>query len=167
MCMVYFQRQEYQAVTFIHRFHEEKEHADNTAETRRAAFIFIFYWKKGKGAFGDSHYGSWVNGEPAVDARSTGAQAAAIDYEMNKRCDGRSLYMIPAGPCSLTLPVLGLLSSKAQGRKDFWKTSKPCHIGIHWKALFKHSQMSTICQGFINFFASFCIGQISHQPAYG
>ena len=31
--------------------------------------------------------------------------------------------------------MLRLLSSKAQGRKDFWKPSKPCHIGICWKAL--------------------------------
>ena len=43
--------------------------------------------------------------------------------------------------CPLTLPMLRLLSSKAQGRKDFWKTSKPCLVGIHWKAFVEYSQM--------------------------
>ena len=32
----------------------------------------------------------------------------------------------------LTLPMLRLLASKAQGCKDFWKPSKPWHVGIHW-----------------------------------
>ena len=43
---------------------------------------------------------------------------------------------------------------------------KPCHVGIHWIALAKYSQMSTHIPGFrsfFRFFASFCIGQISHQ----
>ena len=31
----------------------------------------------------------------------------------------------------LTLPMLRLHSSKAQGRKTLWKSSKPCHIGMH------------------------------------
>ena len=31
----------------------------------------------------------------------------------------------------LALTMLRLLMSKAQGCKDFWKPSKPCHIGIH------------------------------------
>ena len=43
----------------------------------------------------------------------------------------------------LTLPMLRLLSSKAQERKDFWKTSKPCHAGTHWIALAEYSHMST------------------------
>ena len=51
--------------------------------------------------------------------------------------------------------------------KGFWKTFKPCHIGIHWKALTEHSQMSTHVAGvqsfFERFFASFCIDEISHQ----
>ena len=65
-----------------------------------------------------------------------------------------------------TLPILRLLSSKVQGRKDFWKPSKPCHVGIHWKALAECSQMSTHLPGFQSFlrlFASFCIDQIRHQ----
>ena len=36
---------------------------------------------------------------------------------------------------SLTLPMLRLLSSKAQGCKDFQKPSKPCRVGIHRIAL--------------------------------
>ena len=29
------------------------------------------------------------------------------------------------------IPMLRLLAFKEQGRKDFWKSSKPCHFGIH------------------------------------
>ena len=36
---------------------------------------------------------------------------------------------------NLTLPMLRLLSSEAQGRKDFLRPSKPIHVGIHWIAL--------------------------------
>ena len=66
----------------------------------------------------------------------------------------------------LTLPIPRLLLSKEQGRKDLPKPSKPWHVGIHWKALAEHSQMSTICQGFSyfsRFYASFCFAQISQQ----
>ena len=45
-----------------------------------------------------------------------------------------------------------LLKSKAQGRKWHWKSSKPCHVGIHWKTLAKYSQMSTHVPGFQSFF---------------
>ena len=47
----------------------------------------------------------------------------------------------------LTLPMLRLLSSKAQGCKDFWEPSKSCHAGIHWVALTEYSQMSTHLPG--------------------
>ena len=50
------------------------------------------------------------------------------------------------------------------------KTPKPCHVGIHWIALTEHSQMSTHMPGFqsfFGFFASFCIGKISHQQHKG
>ena len=43
----------------------------------------------------------------------------------------------------LTLPMLRLLSSKAQGRKDFHKPSEIGHAGIHWKAFAEYFQMST------------------------
>ena len=70
----------------------------------------------------------------------------------------------------LTLPMLRLLSSKAQGHKDFLKPSKPGHFGIHWIALAEYSQMSTHVPGFqlfFCFFASFCIGKISRQQHKG
>ena len=47
---------------------------------------------------------------------------------------------------------------------------KPCYVSIHWIALAEYSQMSTHVTGlqsFFRFFASFCIGQISHQQYKG
>ena len=38
-------------------------------------------------------------------------------------------------PWFLTLPMLGQLSSKAQGCKVIWKPFKPCHFGNHWIGL--------------------------------
>ena len=61
-------------------------------------------------------------------------------------------------------------SNLAQGCKDLWKPSKPCHVGTHWIALAEYSHMSTHLPGFQSFFrifASFCIGQISHQQHKG
>ena len=40
------------------------------------------------------------------------------------------------------------LLSKARGCKDFRKPSKPCHVGIHWKALAEYSHLSTHMPGF-------------------
>ena len=70
----------------------------------------------------------------------------------------------------LTVPMLRLLSSKSRRCKNYWKTSKLCHVGIHWKALAEFSLMSTHLPGFQSFFrifASFCIGQSSHQQHKG
>ena len=53
----------------------------------------------------------------------------------------------------LTLPMLRQLFSKAQGCKDCWKPSKPCHLGIHWIALTEYSLMSTHVPGFQSFSA--------------
>ena len=51
-------------------------------------------------------------------------------------------------PC----PMLRLLTSKADRRKDLRKPSKPCHIGIQWRTLTEYSQMSiSMCQGFSHF----------------
>ena len=47
--------------------------------------------------------------------------------------------------------MLRQLSSKGQGRKDFWKPSKPCHVGILWIALTEYPQMSTHVPGFQSF----------------
>ena len=56
-----------------------------------------------------------------------------------------------------------LLSSKAQGCKDFWKPSKSCHVGIHWIALAEYSQMSTYLPGFpviFQLFVSFWVAKL-------
>ena len=60
----------------------------------------------------------------------------------------------------LTLQMLRLLSSKEQENKDFSKSSKPCHVGIHCEALAEYSQMSTHLPGFQSFIRFF--GKISH-----
>ena len=36
--------------------------------------------------------------------------------------------------------------------KDFWKPSKPCNVGIYWRALAEYSQMSTYVPVFQTFF---------------
>ena len=63
---------------------------------------------------------------------------------------------------------------KAQGCRDFFEMHRNLVIlvfnTIHWKALAESSQMSTHLPGFqsfVRFFASFCIGQISHQQHKG
>ena len=58
-------------------------------------------------------------------------------------------YRPPIVP--LTLPMLRLPSYKKQGRKDVWKPSKPCHVGIYWIALTGYSQMNTHVPGFQSF----------------
>ena len=65
----------------------------------------------------------------------------------------------------LTLTMLRLLLSKSQERKDFKKPSKPCHLGIHWKALAEYSQMRF--QSFLRIFVSFCFDQGSQQQHKG
>ena len=72
-----------------------------------------------------------------------------------------------------TLSMFRLLASKSQERKIFENHEmKPCLVGIHWIALTWYSQMSTHMPKFqtlVRFsvvyrvFASFSIGQLSHQ----
>ena len=45
--------------------------------------------------------------------------------------------------------------------KDFWKSSKPCHVGIHWIALTKCSRMSTHLAGFQSFFSIFVLAKLA------
>ena len=43
---------------------------------------------------------------------------------------------------------------------------KPCRVGINWIALAKHSDeypCARLSVFFLGFFASFCIGKISHE----
>ena len=53
----------------------------------------------------------------------------------------------------LTLSMLRLLLSIGEKCKKFWKPSKPCHVGIHWKALTEYTQMSTHMPWFQSFSA--------------
>ena len=51
--------------------------------------------------------------------------------------------------------MLRLLPSKAQGRKNFWKPSEPCHAGIHWRALTEYEYPWARVSAIFSFFASF------------
>ena len=65
---------------------------------------------------------------------------------------------------------LSLLILKSTRKENFLKKHINCHVGIHWKALAEYSQMRThvpVFRSFFRFFASFCIGQISHQQHKG
>ena len=55
----------------------------------------------------------------------------------------------------LTLCCWWQQSPKAQERKNLWKLSKPCLVGIHWIALAEYSHMSTHLPGFQWFFRIF------------
>ena len=48
----------------------------------------------------------------------------------------------------LNFSMLRLLLTRVQGCKELSKPSKPCHVGIHWKALDEFSQRSTHLTGF-------------------
>ena len=49
---------------------------------------------------------------------------------------------------SISLPMLRLLSSKAEGHNGFKNPSEPCQVGIHWIAPTEYSHMSTHIPGF-------------------
>ena len=51
--------------------------------------------------------------------------------------------------------MLKLPSSKGQELNDFWKPSKPSHVGINWIGLTEYSQMSTHLPGFSHFSLGF------------
>ena len=78
----------------------------------------------------------------------------AIQQGIDKRNSAQEFQVFQKG---LTLPMLRLYSSKAQGYKDFWKPSRPCHVGIHLIALAENSQMRTHVPGFPSFFNFFHI----------
>ena len=67
----------------------------------------------------------------------------------------------------LTLLMLRLLSSKAKGRKDVWKPSKPYHVGIHWIALAEYFQMSTHVPEFWSFFKFFASSKLATSSIHG
>ena len=69
------------------------------------------------------------------------------------------LYVVPLNPSNAE-------ATFNQNTRTQRKPSKSFHVGINWIALPEYSQMSTQVSGFqsfFRFFASFCIGQISHH----
>ena len=48
-------------------------------------------------------------------------------------------YKYPINPSNAEVPFV----KKYKDAKIFGKSAKPCHVGIHWKALAKYSRMST------------------------
>ena len=67
---------------------------------------------------------------------------------------------------SLTLTMLRLLPSKAQGCNVFWKpfTGKPCHVGILWIALAEYTlTWVPMCQGFdhLTFLHHFVVAKLA------
>ena len=57
---------------------------------------------------------------------------------------------------AITIQMLGLLSSKAQGCKDILKPPEPCHVGIHGIALAEYS-VEYQCYMVSVIFQDFCI----------
>ena len=55
----------------------------------------------------------------------------------------------------IALSMLRLLLSNAPGCRNVRSPSKPCHVGIHWKALTDYSQMITHLPGFQSFSSFF------------
>ena len=65
-------------------------------------------------------------------------------------------------PLLLTLPILRVLSSKAQGRKDLRKSYKPYHVGTHYlKALAEYTKMSTHMIWFFKFLHHLVLAKLS------
>ena len=94
----------------------------------------------------------------AADLFSIVSPGNSSDQQEKGRSMKLPLISFMAWPRVLTLPIQGLLSSKAQFLKTIY------YVGIHWIALAEYSQMSTHMPGFQIFlrcFASFC--QISHH----
>ena len=100
-----------------------------------------------------------------VNRHGGGLRSAAMQTGQGSWHANVSSFLKPgAALWGLTLPMLRLLSSKAQGCENFRKPSKPCHVGTHWKALAEYSQMSSHLPGFQSFFqvsASFCLAELT------
>ena len=73
---------------------------------------------------------------------------------------------------SLTLQCWGYSVQSAK-KQDVWKPSKPCHVGIHWRALclwLSTLRWVPLCQGFSHFSGflhHFVFVKISHQQHKG
>ena len=65
--------------------------------------------------------------------------------------------------------MLRLLSSMVEKCKKLWKPSKPCHVGIHWKAPAEYFHMSTHLPGFqsfSNFLHHFVLAKLATSSIY-
>ena len=68
-------------------------------------------------------------------AHVTGNFLTCHGRDVNPSTQVREILMADSTTIDLTLTMLGLLSSKAQGCKDLWKQSKPCRYSLdssHW-----------------------------------
>ena len=119
---------------------KEKKNNNNISSLISALKVFALsssydYWKYCSKQTAATLYSTWIN-----DRVSNTFINISWSWPFLKLT---SFWLYP-----LTLPMLRLLSSKAQWRNDFWKPSKPCHVGIRWDALAEYFQMSTHMLGF-------------------
>ena len=70
------------------------------------------------------------------------------------RCFSKIFVSLCIGPKKPQQPffMLRLHLSKVQDHKNLCILTKPCHIGIYWKALVEYYQMSTNVPGFQSYF---------------
>ena len=77
----------------------------------------------------------------------------------NKLCVPDDKYQISLHILNPSMPRL--LSSKAQERRNYWKLFKPCHVGIHLKALAESYQMNTYLAVFLLFLHYFLLTKLA------
>ena len=86
-------------------------------------------------------------------AHVTGNFLTCHGRDVNPSTQVRDILMADRTTIDLTLPMLKLLSSKAQGCKDLWKQSKPCWYSLdssHWvlSEEYQYARVSVIFQLF-------------------
>ena len=100
---------------------------------------------------------------PSLSLLSNQADFLILHYTGKLPCPMRRKTKRNALCTILTLSILRRLSYEGQGFKIFFKSPRPCHVGIFLIALAEYSQMSTHVPGFqlfFRFFALFYIDQI-------
>ena len=102
-----------------------------------------------------------------AETLANGYSPESTQWELSNEYQHDSISVVIKNLCIF---VFWAKVASAQECKDFWKPSKPSHVGIHWIALTEYFQMRTHVSGFPSFFmffASFCIGQITLQQHMG
>ena len=85
-------------------------------------YCFGFLWAcQRKGLFSEAEFLS----AQVREGRRGGGMSKGCLFSTSQRGPGNQLTPL------LTLSMLRLLSSTAQGCKDCWKPSAPCHVGTH------------------------------------